>query len=149
MRDKRFVAAHRGGLLTKKQHHQLTHWAHDCTQHVLNKLIIIPDPRLTLALAVVLAWEKDEVTLSETGQASLEAFDLADSSADPILVAIARAAGHLAAAPQMADQALKAVSYALKAVTASGQTVESEKKWQDDHIPLGIIELVHSSRLKF
>ncbi|NDP21003.1 MAG: hypothetical protein GZ091_07985 [Paludibacter sp.] len=35
MRDKRFVAEHRGGLLKKEQHKQLISWAICCAEHVL------------------------------------------------------------------------------------------------------------------
>jgi len=35
MRDKRFIAEHRGGPLKKEQHYQLIKWACDCAEHVL------------------------------------------------------------------------------------------------------------------
>ena len=36
MRDKRFIALHRGGLLTKDNHHKLIRWARECSEHVLS-----------------------------------------------------------------------------------------------------------------
>ena len=35
MRDKRFIAEHRGGPLKKEQHYQLFTWACDCAEHIL------------------------------------------------------------------------------------------------------------------
>ena len=36
MRDKRFVAEHRGGFLKKEQHRQLMQWGCDCAENVLS-----------------------------------------------------------------------------------------------------------------
>jgi hypothetical protein len=36
MRDKRFIAEHRGGSLKKEQHYQLIQWACDFAEHVLH-----------------------------------------------------------------------------------------------------------------
>ena len=46
MRDNRFIAEHRGGLLTKKHHRQLMIWACICTEHVLTLLGGTLDERL-------------------------------------------------------------------------------------------------------
>lgn len=34
MRDQRFVAVHRGGLLSKEHHRLLIRWAHNCAEDV-------------------------------------------------------------------------------------------------------------------
>ena len=46
MRDKRFVAEHRGGPLKKEQHYQLINWACDCAEHVMHLLSKSIDDRL-------------------------------------------------------------------------------------------------------
>jgi hypothetical protein len=48
----------------------------------------------------------------------------------------------------MADHALGVADYALKAVKLSGKSIELERKWQDEHLPTGIKELVLSARRK-
>ncbi len=50
MRDKRFVAVHRGGPLTKDHHHQLIRWARECSKHVLSLIDENIDQRLINAL---------------------------------------------------------------------------------------------------
>lgn len=56
MRDKRFVAEHRGELLKKKQHRQLIEWACKCAEHILPLLGEQFDERLKNALVIAAAW---------------------------------------------------------------------------------------------
>ena len=56
MRDRRFVAEHRGGPLTKTQHRQLIKWACTCAEHVLPLLGKNIDQRLKDALMVAEKW---------------------------------------------------------------------------------------------
>jgi len=63
MRDIRFLAAHRGGLLKKEQHYQLIKWACDCAENVLPLFGEKTDERLKNAL-----W----VAMAETGDGSLK-----------------------------------------------------------------------------
>jgi hypothetical protein len=58
MRDRRFVAVHRGGLLSKEDHRLFRRWAYDCAKHVLPLLENDIDERLTDALKTARAWEK-------------------------------------------------------------------------------------------
>ncbi len=60
MRDRRFVAVHRGGPLSKEHHRLLMAWAHDCAEHVLSLLEHDIDQRLTDALKIANAWGKKE-----------------------------------------------------------------------------------------
>lgn len=46
----------------------------------------------------------------------------------------------------MADHSIGAVWYALKAVKAVGGSVEDEREWQNEQLPLEIRELVLSAR---
>lgn len=48
----------------------------------------------------------------------------------------------------MADHSLRAAEYALKTIKASGKSVETERKWQDEQLPSEIWEFVLSARNK-
>ncbi|MFW9941516.1 MAG: putative immunity protein, partial [Candidatus Thorarchaeota archaeon] len=52
MRDKRFVAEHRGGSLKKEQHQQLMQWGCNCAEHVLSLYGKEIDKRLKNALSI-------------------------------------------------------------------------------------------------
>ncbi len=148
MRDKRFVAIHRGGSLNKEQHSQLIKWAYKCAQHVLPLLGESIDERLNDALRVAMAWKRGEVSVGAARNASLEAIAAANESSNPAAIAVARAIGHAVATAHMADHSLKAAEYALKAIKASGKSIETERKWQDKQIPSNVKDLVLSARNK-
>jgi hypothetical protein len=145
MRDKRFVAVHRGGQLTKENHRRLIRWARACSEHVLPLVGENVDPRLVYALKVAKEWEKEEVKPGVAMKASVEAHAVARESFDPITTAIARSVGHAVATAHMADHSLGAALYALKAVSQAGKSVEAERKWQNkqlQQLPSDMIELV-------
>lgn len=146
MRDKRFVAIHRGGSLTREKHGQLIKWAHDCVCHVLTLFPGNIDERLNDALNIAKAWENEQASVGEARNASLQAIAVANESSDLVSIAVARAIGHAVATAHMADHSLRASEYALKAIKASGKSIEEERKWQDEHLPLEVMELVLSAR---
>jgi hypothetical protein len=141
-RDKRFVALHRGGALSKDQHHQLMRWARECSEHVLPLIEGKIDQRLIHALYVAKEWEKEKVTVGEARHASVSAHALARESSNPIAIAVARSIGHTVATAHMADHSLGAALYALKAVKHAGKSVDAERKWQKEQLPSEIKELV-------
>lgn len=120
MRDKRFIAEHRGGPLTKVQHIQLILWACKCVENVL-PLINSADVRLINAIKVAKEWAKNKAS-------------------------VARSVGHAVATAHMADHSLIAAKYALKAVKLAGGSEENEKKWQDKCLSSDIFDLVVSAR---
>jgi hypothetical protein len=148
MRDKRFIAVHRGGPLTKDHHHQLIRWARECSEHVVPLIDGDIDNRLIEALYVAKAWEMGKVTAGEAGKASLGAIAVANESSHPITTAVARSIGHAVATAHMADHSLEAAEYALKAVKISGKSIEEERKWQDEQLTPDISELIVSARQK-
>ena len=148
MRDKRFIAVHRGGPLSKEQHRQLISWAHDCAEHVLPLFGESIDERLNDALRAAKAWEIGEISVGDARNASLGAIAVANESSNPTAIAVSRAVGHAVATAHMADHSLGAAEYALKAIKTSGISIEAERKWQDEHIPADIKELVLSARKK-
>lgn len=146
MRDKRFIAAHRGGPLQIEQHRQLTSWACECVEHVLPLLAELTDQRLANALLIARAWSDGNSGVGDARKASRGAIAVANESSDPVAIAVARAAGHAVATAHMVDHSLGAALYALKAVQKSGKSVDAERKWQNERLPSEIRELVINTR---
>ena len=147
LRDRRFVAEHRGGPLKKEQHHQLIQWAAGCAEHVLPLIGEIPDERLKNALRVAEGWRAGTASTGDAMKASAAAHAVARESADPTSTAVARSAGQAVAAAHMADHSLGAAWYALKAVKIVGKSPEEERRWQDAQLPPEIRDLVLAARI--
>ena len=148
MRDNRFIAKHRGGLLKKEQHHQLMQWGCECAEHVLYLLGKEIDKRLIYALTVAKEWIKGNASVGEARDASLGAHSVARESSNPTSIAIARSVGHAVATAHMADHSLGAAFYALKAVKSVGKSIKDEKNWQNDQLPTQIKEFIIDARNK-
>jgi hypothetical protein len=146
MRDQRFVARHRGGPLEKEQHRQLITWACACAEHVLSLFLEKPDERLEDALLVAKAWAQGNASTGAAMKASLVAHAVARESSNPTSIAAARSVGQAVATAHMADHALGAGWYALKAVKIAGGSADAERRWQDEQLPPEIRELVLSAR---
>jgi hypothetical protein len=148
MRDKRFIAIHRGGHLTKERHRQLIKWARECSEHVLDLFGDPIDRRLINALKTAKGWEKGNASVGDARKTAVEAHTAARQSSNPISASVARSVGHAVATAHMADHSPGAADYALKAVKLSGKSIEIERKWQDDQLPVGIKKLVLSARAR-
>ena len=146
MRDKRFKAEHRGGLLTKEQHKQLILWACKCVENILPLFAMLIDKRLTNAIKIAKDWTKDISSVGDARNASLDAIAVANDLHDPINIAVARSVGHAVATAHMADHSLRAAEYALKAVKLTDKSIDNEKKWQDKNLSPDIVDLVLSTR---
>ncbi len=146
MRDKRFIAEHRGGPLKKEQHYQLITWACDCAEHVLPLCGKIIDERLKNALLIARQWAQGNASAGDAMKCSLSAHAVARASPDPAAIAVARSVGQAVATAHMADHALGAAWYALKAVNHAGKSVNAEREWQDDQLPPEIKDLVLTAR---
>jgi hypothetical protein len=146
MRDKRFIAVHRGGLLKKDHHRQLIKWATKCCEHVLSLPGETADKRLTNALLIAEEWADGNAKTGDAMKASAGSHAVARESADPVSIAVARSIGHAVATAHMADHSLGAAIYALKAVKYAGNSIEQERKWQNEQLPSEIMELVLSTR---
>ncbi len=108
MRDKKFIAEHRGGLLTKEQHRLLMKWACDCAEHILPLFGEKVDERLENAISVAKEWAKGNATVGTARNASIAAQALARECSNPLSVAVARSAGHAVATAHFADHSLRA-----------------------------------------
>jgi hypothetical protein len=146
MRDKRFIAEHRGGKLTIKHHRQLMIWACVCTEHVLPLLGGIIDERLTNALKIARGWANRNETVGEAMKASIGAHAVAREFTNPTSIAVARAVGQAVATAHMADHSLGAAIYALKAIKNAGKSIYTERIWQNEQLPSEIKEIVLTSR---
>jgi len=146
MRDKRFVAEHRGGPLKKERHVQLITWACDCAEHVVHLFGEITDERLKNALVIARAWAQGNASTGDAMKASVAAHAVARESSHPTSRAVARSVGQAVATAHMADHSLGAAWYALKAVKNACQSTDAERRWQDEHMPPEIKDLVLSAR---
>jgi hypothetical protein len=136
MRDRRFVAKHRGGSLELKHHQLLVLWAADCAERVFLRFEAVQvDDRPRQAIAVARLWARGEVPTGAAQKASVAAHAAARSLSNPVAVAVARAAGHAAATAHMADHCIGAAGYALKAIEASQGASDAELAWQDAQVP--------------
>lgn len=146
MRDRRFIAEHRGGPLTKEQHHRLAEWAIVCVNHIMHLGGEDIDHRLLNALDVAHRWAQGTASVGDARNASLQAIAVANETDDAIYKLLARAVGHAVATAHMADHALRAAQYALKAVKSAGKSESMEQKWQEDQLPHEVRDLVITAR---
>jgi len=146
VRDKRFIAEHRGGPLNKEKHYQLIKWACDCAENVLFLFGEPLDERLQKALNVAKDWKQGNASVGDARKASLDAIAVANEITNKTAIAVARSVGHAVATAHMADHSLGAALYALKATKNAGKSIDEERKWQDEQLPAEIKELVLTAR---
>jgi hypothetical protein len=146
MRDKRFIAEHRGGLLKKEYHQLLMIWACLCAEHVLPLFGETQDDRLINALLIGKEWANGKTNAGEAIKASISVHTVARESANPTSMAVARAVAQAVAAAHMADHSLGAAIYALKAIKSAGKSIDEERKWQNEQLPSEIREIVLAAR---
>ena len=146
MRDKRFIAEHRGGLLCKEHHRLLIVWASACAAHVLDLMRKEPDNILIQALAIADQWAQGKVPTGTAIKAAREVHAHARTLTDPVDIAIARAVGHAVATAHMADHCLSAATYALKALKLRGASIKEEREWQNSQLTDQIKEMILSSQ---
>ena len=146
MRDKRFVAAHRGGPLTLAQHQLLAAWAADCAEHLLPLFELhTTDVRPQQAIEIGRAWVRGEVKTGVAQRAAVAAHAAARRATDKAAVAVARSAGHAVATAHFADHCLGPVIYGAKAVKAAGGLADDERDWQLSRLPEQVRALVLSA----
>jgi hypothetical protein len=148
MRDKRFVAEHRGGTLTKDQHKQLILWACKCVENVMMQTLGIIDIRLTYAINIANEWAGENASVGEARKASIEVIVAARGFTNPIEIAVARSVGHAVATAHMADHSLRAAEYAIKAIKLASLPIDIEREFQDQQLSPSIKEMVLSARNK-
>ena len=152
VRDERFKAVHRGGPLSLQEHRLLARWAAECAEHVLPLFSHqhLKDNRPRQAIEAARTWSRGGTTVGEARAAALAAHAAAREATEAEARYVARAAAHAVATAHMADHALEAATYAVKAVKAAtknqaGTAVEQERSWQKERLPEEIGELVLST----
>jgi len=146
MRDRRFVAVHRGGPLDRRKHRLLARWAADCAEHLLWIFSdSSADDRPQRAIDTARAWARGEVPVGAAQKAAVAAHAAARKVKDKAACAVARAAGHAVATAHMAEHSLGVVIYGMKAIEAKGKSVKAERRWQLKRLPNGIQALVVSA----
>lgn len=145
MRDRRFVAVHRGGPLDREKHRLLAAWAADCAEHVLALFEkCSPDERPRRAIAIGRAWAGGEVKTGAAMKASLAAHAAARQVKDEAAIAAARAAGQAVATAHSADHSMGALIYSMKALEASGTPSDTEFRVRIAKLPVSLREPVAS-----
>lgn len=148
MRDRRFVAQHRGGPLPMTQHRQLAVWAAACAERVLPLFQeCSSDDRPARALAVARSWARGELPVGAAQKAAVAAHAAAREVAglSAAATAAARAAGHAVATAHAADHSLGGALYACKALLAAGADPAEERVWQLAQLPAVLRELAASA----
>lgn len=148
-RDPRLMTLRRGGTLTEEHHHLLARWAADCAGHVLHffETENPHDDRPRNAIEQLHAWARGEINMMTARKAAFAAHAAARETTGAAKEA-ARAAGQAVAVAHMADHALGAAAYAIRAVRAAapeafrGKAGNRECAWQRKRIPASIRELV-------
>ena len=148
MRDKRFIAEHRCGLLTEENHKQLILWACKCVENVFPSSISKVDERLINSILTEKKWAKDCASVGDARNASIDAIAVANELIKRLEITIAQAVAHAVTTAHMADHSLRAAEYALKAIKLSGKLIDDERKFQDKCLSFDITELVLSARKK-
>ena len=146
MRDRRFVAVHRGGPLDVARHRLLAAWAADCAEHVLPLFEeSSSDDRPRRAVETARAWARSEVSVGDARKAAVGAHAAARDATTKSAIAAARAAGHAVATAHMSDHCLGPAIYALNALEATGASIDGERAWQLKQLPDAVRELVISA----
>ena len=120
MRNQRFVAVHRGGILTPEDHRLMMSWALAClaaADDLYGKPL--PGPLLE-AREAANAWFSGTVPTGAPMKAAREAHRFARTLDNPVERSIARAFGHAAATAHASDHALGVLLYLAKARRAAG-----------------------------
>lgn len=127
-RDRCFVAAHRGGPLTKENHRGLMKWARECSEHVLPLIGEKIDERLIHTLNVAKEWENGNVKAGVAMKVLLGAHTVARESSDPVSTAVARSIRQAVITVHMTDHLMGTALYCLISVKLAGKSVEEERE---------------------
>lgn len=139
VRDPRFVVERRGGSLRDDAHRALGLWATACAERVLPLFenTVPGDQRPREALETIRAWAEGRVKVTPCKVAAYHANEAARGLPEEARWA-AYAAGQAAAVAHVADHALGAAAYALRA----SPDRRSELDWHRDQLPAPVRPLI-------
>jgi hypothetical protein len=150
-RDQRFNAIHRGGTLTLDVHRLLLIWAADCAERVFSIFDrrCPDDDRPATAIRLARDWSRGEITVGAACNASVASHAAALDRSQIAATHAAGAAGHAVATAHMADHALAAAMYAIKAIVADDHNNRSaaidELSWQRSRLTNTVCDLIQKS----
>ena len=142
MRNKKWVLEHRGGLLKIDQHKQLVKWSIECVNHLLPLLNNNINEKIINAITIGNNWIIGKANTGDAIKISREIIKYVKTLNEELEILITRAAGHAVATAHMADHSMGPVYYGIKAIKINGGSVDFEIKWQIEHLPNDIRELV-------
>ena len=134
MREKRFIAEHRGGPLTMEHHRALMRWAIVCVEHVWSLAKKPIDPRLITAIEIARDWANEKAPTGAAMKASVAAHAAAREATDAVSKSVARSVGQAVATAHMADHSVGAALYAQQAANRAGLSFEKERDWQCEQL---------------
>ena len=138
MRNIRFKAERLGGLLKPEEHILLMQWAIKCVEHICPLLHIEISDQIKQSLAVAKQWTLGNASVKDARNAAIAMNKLAKTTTNLADKYAIKAAGHAVATAHMADHALVASKYALKAFESICNSKQTESKWQIEQLPFEI-----------
>lgn len=148
-RDPRLITVRRGGTLSDEHHRMLAEWAAVCAEHVLPLFEAAhpDDSRPRDAIELGRGWIRGEVPMKEAHRKAFVANAAGRDQPAPVKFT-ALSAGQAVAVAHVAEHALGAAAYAIRAAAASVPSEEAEqarlreRDWQRERIPAELRELV-------
>ncbi|MGE4454862.1 MAG: putative immunity protein [Sphaerochaeta sp.] len=130
MRNRLFVAEHRGGLLSPDDHRSLMKWALLCTEH-LGEYLTVPQQEVIIsALEIGHRWSEGDARTGEAMKASRAVPAFARTVEDKPSQFYCRSVGQAVATAHMADHSLGPVWYGRKMLVLLNRDAEKELYWQ-------------------
>ena len=145
MRDRRFVAVHRGGSLGIEDHRALMGGALACTFHVLPQVLESLDDTLAEALVVAQAWMEGKSSTGACITAARKVHAIARETEDAMTRLLARCIGQAVAAAPIGVHCRGAAWFGRKIVRLSKGDVDAERMWQRERLgmlPAHLEELI-------
>nr|WP_319472948.1 hypothetical protein [uncultured Sphaerochaeta sp.] len=130
MRNRLFIAEHRGGLLSPEDHRFLMKWALACTEHLGEYHEFPEEVVITSALEIGHRWSEGDARTGEAMKASRVVHAFARTVGDKPSQFYCRAVGQAVATAHMADHALGPVWYGRKLLVLLNRDAEKELSWQ-------------------
>ncbi|WP_319757803.1 putative immunity protein [uncultured Sphaerochaeta sp.] len=130
MRNRLFVAEHRGGLLSLSDHRSLMKWALLCTEHLSEYHVFLEEEVIISALEIGHRWSEGHAKTGEAMKASRAVHAFARTVEDKPSQFYYRAVGQAVATAHMADHSLGPVWYGRKMLVLLNRDAEKELTWQ-------------------
>ncbi|WP_206363098.1 putative immunity protein [Sphaerochaeta halotolerans] len=130
MRNRLFVAEHRGGLLSTEDHRSLMKWALLCTEHLGEYHEFPQEAVISSALEIGHRWSEGNAKTGEAMKASREVHVFARTVGDKPTQIYCRAVAQAVATAHMADHCLGPVWYGKKLLVLLNMDADKELSWQ-------------------